>query len=69
MSEIADLQDRYLSFFGEHPPIFGYPEEELLDALKNALETETPMRGYDEILNEQLGIDEKDVKAGKGARI
>ena len=30
MSEIADLQDKYLSFFGEHAPIFGYPEKELL---------------------------------------
>ncbi len=69
MSEIADLQDKYLSFFGEHAPIFGYPEKELLDALKNALETETHMRGYDEIINEQSGIDEKDVKAGKGVRI
>ena len=66
MDEIIPLEQEYESTFGVHPPIFGYPDDELLDALKNALDTKTPMRGYDEIINEELGITEEDVKAGRG---
>ena len=52
MDEIVPLEQQYQSTFGVHPPTFGYPNDELLEALKNSLDTKTPMRGYDEIINE-----------------
>ena len=66
MDEIIPLEKEYQSTFGVHPPTFGYPDNELLEALKNSLDTKTPMRGYDEIINEKLGLSEDDIKAGKG---
>ena len=69
MDKIIQLEQEYITMFGEHPPVFGYPDDELLAALRKALDTKTPMRGYDEIINEELGITEEDVKAGRGVII
>ena len=66
MDKIIQLEQEYITMFGEHPPVFGYPDDELLAALRKALDTKTPMRGYDEIINEESGITEEDVKAGRG---
>jgi len=69
MDKIIQLEQEYITMFGEDPPVFGYPDDELLAALRKALDTKTPMRGYDEIINEELGITEEDVKAGRGVII
>ena len=66
MDEIIPLEQEYESTFCIHPPTFGYPDDELLDALRKALDTKTPMRGYDETINEESGITDEDIKAGRG---
>jgi len=70
MSEkIIDLEKKYESMFGNHPPVFGYPEDELLIALEKSLETKTPMRGYDEVIDELLGVVDDDFEKAKKIKI
>ena len=68
-NEIADLSKKYESMFGEFPPVFGYPDDELFEALNKALKTKTPMRGYDEVINEELGIVDDDFKKQKKIKL
>tara|TARA_R100000734_G_C3318608_1_gene112949 strand:- start:2449 stop:2649 length:201 start_codon:yes stop_codon:yes gene_type:complete len=63
MRKIFDLQIKYKNMFGEHPPIFGYPDDLLEQSLIESLENKTPMKGYDEVLNEELNIsDDESIK-------
>jgi hypothetical protein len=68
-NEIADLSKKYESMFGDFPPVFGYPDDELLAALNKALQTKSPMRGYDEIINEELDIVDDDFKKPKKIKL
>ena len=67
--KIIELEKKYESMFGEHPPVFGYPDDELLKALEKALETKTPMRGYDEVIDELLGVVDDDFEKAKKIKI
>ena len=58
--------EKYKKIFGEHPPVFGYEEEEILPAIIKALETKKPMPGMNEIIEEELGITDEDREDGKG---
>ena len=51
---------KYKKKFGEMPPIFGYPEDEILPAIKKALDTGVEMPGWNEVIEERLNIPEKD---------
>ena len=59
----------YESVFGEFPPLFGYPDSDLLIALKKAIKAKTPMPGYDEVINKDLGITDDDIESGKLIKI
>jgi hypothetical protein len=67
--KIVELEKRYQSMFGNHPPIFGYSDDELLKALEKALETKTPMRGYDEVIDELSGVVDDDFEKAKKIKI
>jgi len=56
---------RYEQLFGEQPPVFGYDEEDILPAINKAIETNTPMPGMDEVIENELGMTEKDRSDGK----
>ena len=64
--DLLDAFKEYKKMFKEKPPIFGYPEEEILPAINKALETKIPMPGMHEIIEKELGITEKDKADGKG---
>ena len=68
-SENADLSKRYENMFGQFPPVFGYPDDELFEALSKSLETKTPLRGYDDIINDELGIVDYDLKKAKKIKL
>ena len=67
--EFVQALKEYESIFGETPPMFGYPDDILFIALKKAIKTKTPMPGYDEVINDDLGITDEDKDAGKLIRI
>ena len=56
---------KYEQLFGEQPPVFGYDEEDILPAINKAIETNTPMPGMDEVIENELGMTEKDRSDGK----
>ena len=60
MKKTFDLQTKYKNMFGEYPPVFGYPDDLLEQSLIESLESKTPMKGYDEILNKELNISDDD---------
>ena len=63
---ITELWSKYEQLFGEKPPVFGYEEEDILPAIIKAIETEKPMPGMNEIIEEELGITDEDKADGKG---
>lgn len=67
--KIIQATKEYELLFGKHPPIFGYPDDDLLIELKKALKTQSPMRGYHEIINDELGITDDDIKSGKLVKV
>ena len=65
-TNLKDVFEKYEKMFDESPPIFGYPKEDILPAIKKALKTKIPMPGMHEIIEKELGITEKDKADGKG---
>ena len=60
LGEVGVAMNDYKGKFGEMPPIFGYPEDEILPAIKKALDTGVAMPGLDEVIEEELDITETD---------
>ena len=49
--ELSQALKEYESIFGDFPPIFGYPEDDLLPALQKSINDKTALPGYDDIIN------------------
>ena len=54
--------EKYILEFGEHPPVFGFEDEELYMLLTDSLKNNTKMPGPDEYTREVLGLsDDADI--------
>lgn len=60
IDDMGISMEKYKKKFGEMPPIFGYPEDEILPAIKKALDTGVEMPGLDRVIEEELNITEDD---------
>ena len=55
---LANAIGRYEIMFGEHPPIFGYREEELYTLLLQSLENKTELPRADEKIKDVMDMDD-----------
>lgn len=60
IDDMGISMEKYKNKFGEMPPIFGYPDNEILPAIKKALDTGVEMLGWNEVIEERLNIAKKD---------
>ena len=55
---LADAIFKYEAKFNEHPPTFGYEDEELYQLLLNSLEHDVKMVGIDERIKDTMDLGE-----------
>tara|TARA_R100000808_G_C2020157_1_gene68717 strand:+ start:156 stop:371 length:216 start_codon:yes stop_codon:yes gene_type:complete len=53
---LANAIGEYEVIFGEHPPTFGYKDEELYNLLLNSIESKIEMQGIDKRIKDVLDI-------------
>ena len=56
IKDLGLAMNEYEKKFGDMPPIFGYPEDEILVAINKALDTGTEMPGWDKVIEKELNI-------------
>ena len=58
---LANAIGRYEILFGEHPPSFGYNEDELYALLLQSLENKTELPGIEERIKDVMDIDDDEL--------